>query len=307
MSKPLDRLTLLSTFVRIADTGSISAAARDLNLSQPTASRQLAELESRLKTQLVRRTTHSLSLTTAGTALLGDARALLDGWEALQERHLADEGVLSGALKVVAPIGLGQRLLAHIAWRFLRDHPHVTLDWILDDDPIRFAEVGCDCWIRVGPVPDDTLIVRTLAIVERLLVAAPAAIGTQVTRPRDAERMDLIALTPFEGTRIELRATDDGRRVSIAPALRMSTNNIVALKEATLAGLGMAVMPRWFVDAELEDGSLVDLLPAWRAPTLRIQVAYLPGRHQPRRLRAFLDALGAAVPEISGVDPPALA
>ncbi len=305
MSKPLDRLTLLSTFVRIADTGSISAAARDLNLSQPTASRQLAELESRLKTQLVRRTTHTLSLTTAGTALLGDATALLDGWEALQERHLADECLLSGVLKVVAPIALGQRLLAHIAWRFLRDHPRVTLDWILDDDPIRFAEVGCDCWIRVGPVPDDALIVRTLGTVERLLVAAPAAIRTPLNRPRDAERTDLIALAPFEGTRIELRATDDGRRVSIAPALRMSTNNIVALKEATLAGLGMAVMPRWFVDAELEDGSLVDLLPAWRAPTLRIQVAYLPGRHQPRRLRAFLGALEAAVPEISGVDPPA--
>ncbi len=305
MSRSLDRLTLLETFTRIADAGSISAAARDLGLSQPSASRQLAELESRLKTQLIRRNTHALSLTASGLELLAEARPLLDGWEALEERHLSAEGEISGALKVVAPIALGQRMLARMAWQFQLDHPRVTLDWLLDDDPIRFSEVGCDCWIKVGPVPDETLVVRELGTVDRLLVTAPTLLESPVKGPRQAEKLDLVGLPPFEGGRIPLRRSD-GKRVSIAPSVRMRTNNIVALKEAAVMGLGMSVMPRWFVDSELADGTLVDMLPDWRAPTLSIHVAYLPGRHQPRRLRAFLDELRTAVPTIDGIEAPGL-
>ncbi|MEO0996935.1 MAG: LysR family transcriptional regulator [Pseudomonadota bacterium] len=302
MSKPLDRVTLLETFVRIADTGSISAAARDLGLSQPSASRQLAELEGRLKTQLMRRNTHSLALTDAGSDLLADARQLLDSWEALEEKHLADGDRIQGKLKVVAPIALGQLHLAQIAWRFQLQNPGVTLTWELDDRPIRFAEVGCDCWVKIGPVPDENLVVRSLGTVERLLVATAAFVEQHghPTTPEQAEALPLVALEPFEGGRIPLLRAGTPA-VPVKPATRLRTNNIVALKEATLMGLGMAVMPRWFVAGELADGTLLDLLPEWRASPLDINVAYLPGRYQTRRLRCFLDTLQAAVPEIDGV------
>ncbi|MEM9803673.1 MAG: LysR family transcriptional regulator, partial [Cyanobacteria bacterium P01_D01_bin.56] len=150
MSKSLDRLTLLSTFVRIADAGSISAAARDLELSQPSASRQLAELESRFKAQLMRRTTHSLTLTEAGKDLLTDARRLLDDWEALEEKHLDAQKTPQGQLKVIAPIALGQLYLLDMAIQFQQQYPLISLSWHLEDRPIRFAEVGCDCWIKIG-------------------------------------------------------------------------------------------------------------------------------------------------------------
>ncbi len=302
MSKPLDRLTLLGTFVRIADAGSISAAARDLGLSQPSASRQLAELESRLKTQLMRRNTHSLALTEAGVALLADARPMLDSWEALEEKHLTGEREVSGTLKVVAPIALGQLQLARLAWRFQLEHPRVSLNWLLDDQPIRFSELGCDCWIKVGPVPDDTLIVKPLGIVERLLVASADFVeqhGLPKT-PRAAEKLSLIALAPFEGGNIPLTGPR-GASTNIEPPLRLSSNNIVAVKEAVGMGLGIAVMPSWFIHDELKRGSFVDVLPGWRAPSLTIHIAYLPGRHQPRRLRAFLDYVVAQVSTIPGI------
>lgn len=303
MSKPLDRITLLETFVRIADAGSISAAARDLGLSQPSASRQLAELESRLRAQLVRRNTHSLALTEAGTELLQDARQLIDSWEFLEEKHLAGAEQVKGGLKVVAPVALGQLYLARLAWRFQQDHPETTITWHLEDRAIRFAEVGCDCWIKVGPVPDETLVVRRLGKVERLLVASPPLLE-QRGRPRNpgsAERFPLAALEPFEGGSIVLRHKDR-RRETIRPGIRMQTNNIFALKEAAMMGLGIAVLPRWFIADELARGALVDLLPAWRAPSLLIHVAYLPGRHQTLRLRTFLAMLRARVPEIDGID-----
>ncbi|MDJ0710691.1 MAG: LysR family transcriptional regulator [Woeseiaceae bacterium] len=302
MSRPLDRLSLLETFVRIADAGSISAAARDLGLSQPSASRQLAELESRLKTQLIRRTTHSLVLTDSGAELLADARQLIDGWEALSEKHLAGDRLIQGSLKVVAPVALGQLHLARIVWRFQQDHPGVKVTWQLEDGPIRFVEVGCDCWVKVGPVPDETLVVRSLGTVERLLVASKPFVAEHgmPRGPAAAERLPLAALEPFEGGRIPL-SQGKKRAQTIRPIPRMQTNNIFALKEAVLMGLGMAVMPRWFVASELKSGALIDILPTWRAPALDVHVAYLPGRHQTLRLTTFLNALRQQVPKISGI------
>ena len=303
MSKPLDRITLLETFVRIVDAGSISAAARDLGLSQPSASRQLAELESRLKTQLVRRTTHSLALTESGSELLVDARQLIDSWEALEEKRLSDNSEISGRLRIVAPVALGQRHLARIAWQFQQEHPAISINWQLEDQPIRFAEIGCDCWIKVGPVPDENLVVQSLGTIERLLVAAPSLLSTHgIPRgAKSAERLPLAALEPFEGGKIPLTHRDH-RRLALRPPVQMRTNNILALKEAVLLGLGMAVLPRWFVAEELANAEIVDVLPGWRAPSLDLHVAYLPGRHQTLRLKAFLTMLREKALDIDGLN-----
>ena len=127
MSKTFDRLSLLETFIRIAESGSISAAARDLRISQPSASRHLVELESNLKTQLVRRNTHSLALTDSGSELLRSARLLLADWEALEERFVNVEKEVKGSIMVVAPIALGQLHLARIATQFQLEHPLETI------------------------------------------------------------------------------------------------------------------------------------------------------------------------------------
>lgn len=302
MTRPLDRLTLLNTFVRIADAGSISAAARDLGLSQPSASRQLAELENRLHTHLVRRNTHALSLTDAGLALLGEARIMLDSWEALEEKYVRGDQELQGALKIVAPIALGQLSLAQIACEFQLDYPQVTLNWILEDRPIRFSEVGCDLWIRVGSVPDDTLIVRELATIDRLLVCTPElkASHRSLSQPKQLSSVGLVALTPYEGGELILKNSKEDS-IKISPPIRMATTNIVALKQAVLMGIGMAVLPRWFIEDELKNKSLVEVNPLWRAATLVVNIAYLPGRHQPLRLRAFINSLHEKVPRIQGL------
>ncbi|MGD1858147.1 MAG: LysR family transcriptional regulator [Leptolyngbyaceae cyanobacterium] len=303
MSKSLDRLTLLETFVRIADAGSISAAARDLGLSQPSASRQLAELESRFKTQLMRRTTHDLSLTAAGAELLLDARQLLDQWEAIEENYLQAETMLQGKLSAIAPIALGQLHLLDIVLRFQQRYPLIDLSWQLQDEPIRFAEVGCDCWIKIGPVPDESLIVESLGQVERIVVAAPTLLDSHGTleQPSDLERLPFVALAPFEGGRIPLTNTQ-GKKVVVTPQARMTTNSITALHKATVAGLGASVMPRWFIEEDLAQQRLADLFPQWRAPRLTINVASLPGRYRPRRLKEFLNVLRKEVPLIPGIE-----
>lgn len=307
MSKSLDRLSLLETFVRIADAGSISAAARDLGLSQPSASRQLAELESRFKAQLMQRTTHSLTLTTAGTELLVDARRLLDAWEALEEKYLDARTTPRGQLKVIAPIALGQLYLLDIVLQFQQQYPLVSVSWQLQDGNIRFAEVGCDCWIKIGPVPDESLTVEPLGRVERLVVASPDLLQhhSRPTAPKALEELPFVTLAQFEDGRIPL-TNSQGKLTAISPLARMTTNSIMALRKAALSGLGAAVMPRWFIEADLNQERLVDVLPQWRAPKLMIHAATLPGRHRPQRLTCFLETLRTNVSLIPGVDSEAL-
>ncbi|MEM9555047.1 MAG: LysR family transcriptional regulator [Acidobacteriota bacterium] len=301
----LDRFRLLQTFVRIAGAGSISAAARDLGLSQPSASRHLAELESRLETQLVRRTTHSLALTAAGRALLVDARRLLGLWESLEETHRAGATTARGRLTVVAPVALGQTQWRTLVAPFLEAHPEVQLDWRLEDHTIRFAEVGCDCWIKIGAVPDETLIVKEVGRVERLVVASPGAPGVDALgdEPSEAGEPPWLVLEPFESRSIPLTGAG-GKERTIRPRPRLRTNNIFALREAALQGLGLAVLPRWFIADELADGRLIDCWPRWRAPTLPVHLAWLPGRFQPLRLMRFVEHVRGVLPRIAGIDPP---
>lgn len=304
MSKVLDRLGLLTTFARIAERGSISAAARDLGLSQASASRQLKALEEALGVQLIQRSTHSLSLSEAGRDCLADARALIDGWESMAERYAGEESEVRGKLKVVAPVALGQLHLAEAVLRFQQNHPGVSITWLLEDEAIRFAEIGCDLWIKIGPVPDETLVVRPVGQVERLVVAAPELIrGRRVSVPRDLAELPCAALAPFEAASIPLSQAD-GTVETVDASVALATNNIFAAHKAARLGIGYAVMPRWFVEPELKMGDLVDVLPGWRAKPLTINAAYLPSRRQTRRLKRLIDHIADTVPAIPGVRAP---
>lgn len=300
MSKSLDRLSLLATFVRIAERGSISAAARDLGLSQASASRHLSELEFRIGAVLIERTTHSLTLTEAGNAALADARDLLNGWSALSERfEVTDE--LTGTLRVIAPIALGQLHLIDATLDWQSDHPNLQINWQLDDAEINLAETGADVWIRIGRPRDDRLIVRKLSQVERLVVAHPALAehGT-IEEPMSLEKLPAVSLSPFEGGHLRLVKTD-GASLAIDAQSRLVTNNIFAALQAARKGLGYAVMPRWLISDDLRKGELIDVLPDWRAPALTITACYLPSRRQSRALNAFLDLAESALLDLADI------
>ncbi|QLC23623.1 LysR family transcriptional regulator [Parasphingopyxis algicola] len=291
MTKQIDRLTLLSTFARIAERGSISAAARDMGLSQASASRRLAALEDALGVLLIARTTHELSLTSAGRDCLDEARRLLGDWEALTERFADERDTMRGPVRIVAPVALGQDRLADAVLRFQERYPDVWIEWLLEDHDIRMADIGADIWIKVGPVPDDRLIVKPLARVERILVCTPAfAEGRSARGPGDIAPLPCAALSPFEGSRIPLTGPK-GRRATLKAQMRFASNNIFAVRQAARQGVGYAVMPRWFVAADLESGRLAQILPGWRAASLTVNAARPPMHRQTLRVRRLMDHL----------------
>ncbi|MEJ6401521.1 LysR family transcriptional regulator [Yoonia sp. 2307UL14-13] len=301
MSNPIDRLTLLSNFTRIAARGSISAAARDQDISQASASRQLATLEAQLGIPLIRRSTHALALTEAGQTCLQDAYLLLAAWDRLVEKMRDDD--VSGPLKVVAPVALGQMHLARAAIAFQEAHPQVRLSWLLDDNPIRFTEIGCDLWIRIGPVPDDTLVLQTLGKIERLVVAAPALLkGKTIRAPADLDALPCAAITPFDGARIRLEHIDQPA-VTVIPPIAITTDNIFLAQQAALSGIGFAVMPKWLVADALAAGALIDVLPHWRAESLPLNLAFIAAPRQTKRFDLFRTAMVHAVADIDGIGP----
>ncbi|MEM9104702.1 MAG: LysR family transcriptional regulator [Pseudomonadota bacterium] len=300
MNTRFDRLTLLDTFVRIAERGSLSEAARDLGTSQPSVSRQLAALENRLGVVLARRTTHELTLTSDGRALLADARRMLGEWEAIEERQ-DETGALKGVIRVIAPVALGQSLFIQVASRFMKDHPGVTIEWRLRDEAIRFAEEGCDCWLKVGPVPDDTLVVRELASVERLVVSSPDVLSTH--EGSTLQELPWLTLGPFEGNRIELFDKEGRADVSFVTP-RLASDNIIAIHEAAKQGVGVAILPHWFVSDDLKSGTLVDVFPERRAARLPINLALASGTRRPRRVERFCEAVQSWCRAALGVTDP---
>jgi molybdate transport repressor ModE-like protein len=290
----LDRFDLMRLFVRIAEVGSLSAAARAMGLSQPSVSRQLKQLESLLRVQLVQRSTRELTLTDAGKRFLEDARAMLADWENSAESLRTERDELRGLIRAAAPVALGQTLLAKIASRFLLRHPSVSIDWRLVDEPGDLVAGGYDLWIRAGPILDQNLIVRELWRIDRTIVAAAGSFAA--ADPKElVERAAVVLRTyvtremPFEGPRKQ--------KTVLKQKAAFTTDNLFAAIVAVREGAGYGILPFWSIQEDLDAGRLIQLCPSWRPSPLKLSVAYPPTRYRPVRINAFLDFLRSELPK----------
>jgi molybdate transport repressor ModE-like protein len=291
--KTADRFEFMRLFVRIAETGSLSAAAQSLGVSQPTASRQLKQLEQILGVQLVRRSTHDLGLTDAGKRFFEDARDLLADWEASIDTLRNAREELTGLIRVAVPVALGQTVLATIASRFLVRHPGVTIDWRLIDQPGDLVAGGYDLWIRAGPVRQLGLIVRHLWQIERTIVATPSF--RLVSNPKALERQRSVRLFTFVPDEVPLTGPRN-RTVTLRVKPAFDTDNIYAAIEAVREGVGYGILPYWLIQPDLDSGRLIEICPGWHPPLLMLSVAYPPSRYRPVRISAFVDYLRAELP-----------
>src|ERR1700742_1197719 len=281
-------------FVRIAETGSLSAAAQSVGISQPSASRQLRQLEALLGVQLGRRSTHDLALTDAGSRFLEDARAMLADCEPSTDTLRNEREVLSGLIRVAVPVALGQTILATIASRFLVRHPAVTLDWHLIDQPGDLSAGGYDLWIRAGPVRQLGLIVRHLWRIDRTVVAAPSF--RTVTNPKALEPLPSVVLFTFVPDEVTLTGPRQ-RTMTLKIRTAFNTDNIYAAIEAAREGVGYTILPFWAIQDDLDSGRLIELCPQWHPPFLMLSVAYPPSRYRPVRISAFVDYLRTELPK----------
>lgn len=300
MTASADRLALAETFVRIVEAGTLSAAASQLGTTQPTISRRLRALEGTLGVPLLLRTTHAMQLTPAGERYFARARDLLAEWNGFEAELRGHDDVPQGTLRVVAPHAFGQEQLVAPVMDYLARYPQTTVEWQLDDRPLRMVEEGIDCVIRVGTPTSESLVARKVGEVRRVVVAAPSLVKKPPTRPAHLEDLPWLAIGTFYRNRLRLE-TDGGRATTLDIRPRFVTDSLFALRNAALSGAGAAAISAWIVRADLERGALVRLLPKWQAPPLPIYIAYPRARFYPAKLRRFVEILRATLARVGNV------
>ena len=278
------KLEGLAAFAAVADAGSISEAARRLGVPKSVVSERLSELERELGGRLAQRTTRKMSLTEDGHAFLARARRILQ--EAQQGRdELAERrGELTGPLRLSAPVSFGCLHLAPALIGFMKQHPRIAVSLELDDRFVDIVSDGFDAVIRHGPVGDGRLVAHRLAPGGRVLIASPAYLATH-GEPRSLEAL--------EGHRAILyshRETDwrfqGGVRV-VRPTAGLRVNNGMFIRDAALAGLGIALVPSFLVAQELRSGALKALNVGYEPEGADLSIAYPHDRNSSAKLLAL--------------------
>jgi len=288
-----DRWQEMAVFVRVAETGSLSRAARELELSQPSVSRVIGSLEARLGTTLLLRTTRSISLTDAGAVYLERSRHLL---AELEEAEQAARGVdsLHGVIRLAMPVVYGTRAVIPALATFMARNPDLRVEIIMTDARQNLVVDGVDVAIRlgVGQLDDSTFGARKLAVVERMVVAAPDYLSKRGTpaNPGDLAGHDCIIQQGAFG-RESWRFVRNKTVTSVSVPARLWTNSAPGVLAAAVAGLGIALATPLMAGDELRSGRLIRLLEPYRLDPAEVWAVLPAGPKPSAKIRAVVEHL----------------
>ena len=289
----MDRMAEIETFVQVAESGGIGAAAERLGVAKSAVSRRLKELEERLGVRLVNRTTRQLSLTDTGKSYYERATQIIADLEDADQAAAAVHGALSGRLKIAAPQSFGVMHLTPAVTSFLNNHPELWIDLDLNDRRVDLVNEGFDIAVRVGQLEDSSLIARRLAPVRNLVCASPGYLarnGTP-TRPEDLMNHSYLRYSNVPERRVFAWIDEQGRERVVNPKARLVSNNGEMLKAAAEEGLGIISQPTFLIGPAINQGLLVPILTDIEWWQLGAYALYPPGRHLSAKVRAFVDHL----------------
>jgi len=300
----MSKLKQLESFVAVAARGSLTAAANAEGVAPAIMGRRLDALEERLGVKLLLRTTRRITLTHEGSAFLEDCQRLLSDL-ANAEASVSAGGVkASGHLRITAPAGFGRRHVAPLIPKFYELHPEVTISLNLSDRVVDIAGEGFDCAVRVGDMPDSSLVSVRMADNRRLCVATPAYLarhGTPQTPPELARFHCLTLSSDASQTRgwafkvprsnKDAQPPTAGEVTYLKPAGPLDCSDGQVLHDWCLAGYGIAWRSTWEVEAEIASGQLVAVLEAFAAPPNGIYAVFPQRKHLPLRVRLWIDFL----------------
>ena len=291
------RFQLMETFVRIVESGNLSAAAAQLHTTQPTISRRLQALERSLEVRLLHRSTHTMRLTVDGERCFKRAKELLASWASFEADVRGAQEEPEGLLRVAVPHAFGQQRLVEPLVRYLNDYPRVQVEWLLQDDVRDFIAKGIDCAIQVGEPNDPAVVAIRLSKVPRIVVGAPSllAAGRVPQDPDELVALPWMALRTYYRTELTLthKETGETRRIPIQP--RISTDNLYALRSAALLGMGACASSAWLLADDLASNRLIQLAPKWQAHALPVYLLYPHAQYYPSRLVRFIALMREAV------------
>ncbi len=292
----MDTLVSMSLFRRVVETGSFSAVARETRFSQPTVSKHIAGLEERLGTRLLNRSTRQLNFTDAGRDYYEHCVRILDDLAEAEASVGRGKSQPTGTLRISTPIAFGRlQILPHL-WEFLTRYPELKIDLLMDDHNIDLVKEGVDVVIRMGPLANSSLIAQKIGDCARVTVASTEYLATrgEPKKPADLKDHECLVFTLL-ATKNEWHFTSPKGLVKARVNGRFSTNSPDAVREAVLAGMGIAVTPLWLIEGCIEKGQLKPVLDGYTPTPMEVHAAYPDRRYVPRKVRYFIEHIRATL------------
>jgi DNA-binding transcriptional LysR family regulator len=289
----VDRFKQIETFAAVAAKGSLSAAAQAEGVAPAVIGRRIDALEERLGVKLFVRTTRRITLTFEGSAFLEDCQRIIHDMQNAEASVSAGGVKASGHLRLSAPAGFGRRHVAPLVPRFTTAHPDVSITLDLSDRLVDLVNEGFDCAVRLGELPDSSLVSLRLGENRRVCVASPAYLARRGAPQTLADLAQHNCLAFGAGANLQRGWTfqHDGKIVSVRVSGTIECSDGAVLHEWCLGGYGLAWRSWWEVGDDIAAGRLVSVLDAFEAPPIGIHAVFAQRRHLPLRVRLFLDFL----------------
>lgn len=294
------QFSALRAFVKVAQTGSFTRAASALNTQKAHLSRVIGQLEGELGVRLLDRTTRSLSLTEVGRDFYERASGILASVEDAHRAVQRSQGEPRGTLRLTCGVEFG--LIAVTGWinRYLTHYPQTRVDADFTNRAVDIVHEGFDLAIRVGTLADSSLAARKLGELTYGLFASPGylALHAAPRSPADLDRHDVLSFTGGSH-RATLSLQRNGQREDMEPSPRLKANNVFAVRDAAIAGLGVAQLPLIVATPALREGGLQPLLADWSLPTVPVHAVFASARYLTPKVRSFIDLAVDAMQHVS--------
>lgn len=297
-AKVVDKLEAMRVFVRVVESGSFSQAARDLNISQPTASKQVASLEARLGTQLLARSSRVLAVTPAGQDYYEAVSQILRDLDFVEEKVVEGQSAPSGLVRVTLSPAFGRMFVIPQLSDFRNRFPDVLVEMEVSGRHVDLIEERIDVAIRIGWLSDSALVARRIGEMRMITIASAnylSQYGTPQTLDdlRTHQRIGYV----YQGDVVGWGFDVNGAQVTVDGGGAFRTNDAEHVRSAVLAGLGIAHHASWLFANELGSGEVVRILDQYEPPPFPINVLTVAGRRIPSRVRHFVDLLAAICAE----------
>lgn len=301
----MDSIVAMRSFIRVVETGSFSAVAKEQNTNQATISKRVAGLEKKLGTKLLVRGSRRHTLTEAGQAYFERISHIVAAIDEAEAEARSLTATPKGHLKITVPTMFGSLYVAPVISEFLAAYPDIDLDIKFDENLVALVKEGIDVAIRLGDLQDSSMMAKTLGYDELIMVASPTYLERHPAPTRleelNAHNCLIYSLSPKRGTVWTFNRTPGASEIPVSG--NFQCDNGIGLKEMLLAHAGIALMPRWMVDKELRTGDLVHLLPDY-AKRYPISAVFTNNQYVPLKVRvflAFMETTIAADPVLSKV------
>ncbi len=289
----MDRFQAVKLFIRVVDLGSFSKAAADLGVGQPSATKQIAQLEAQLGSRLLHRSTHGVTPTEIGLLYYEKCKLIAHHVEEAESVAALMQSQLQGGLRISTSVAFGRRVLVPLVMRFMKLNPKLNIELSFEDRYVDLVAQGVDVAVRMGRLADSTLGARYLGVNPWVVVGAPTYLaerGVPLT-PDDLAHHDALIYSTVQGDARWLLSGLDGQQRPTAVRGPLRSNNLSALLAAARGGMGLAALPLYVAHESIKAGAVTPVLVNWRLPSQEIHAVYPSPRRVPAKVSGFVEWL----------------